>query len=337
MKKKTDKNYNVIFCNEMNSGRTIYSEDGKIQYVPSDNERWAQCYSESDKARSQLPAYWFLSTNGNLISVFRGKAQLLKKNLVKNKYYAYAFTYKASDGEMKTKSITEHTLLRLVFGKQAYGKAEDILNSEGMDAFDNSNASGKLNCHHIDSNAQNNSLDNIELLTTDAHKVIHKAPKTSDMADQVKFMEEFQALAANEEPDKISILLTGQTLDKNNHEIISDDGSRAIFAADHLTLSGKAVRQITDMCIGTEVSSFLANKLGMDFFSTPRYLCIGDCNFYRINFTEGSLSSERVIDPAELVNKTFIICSCSEHNNLECYIPGEMITDVDSNQLDLTT
>ncbi len=326
MKELNYLDYREIFINEMNTGRTIYSEDGQISYEPSDDEKWGQCYSEDDTARRQLPIYWFLSTNGNLISVYNSKARLLKKNIIKNSYATYAFTFKSRNGDLKTKTITEHTLLRIVFGGQAYGRAEDILNEKRMDAFNNTNASGTLNCHHIDRNSQNNNLDNLELLTTDTHRMIHKVPKTNALVDQMKFMEEFQAVAEDEEPNKISVIFTGQTLDKTNHEIIGDDGTREIHATDSITLSGKSMKQLTELYMSNVASSLISNKLGLDFFSIPRYLCIGNNGFYKMHLSDGCLQSEKINDTAELVDQSIIICSYGENNKLECCIPGEMLT-----------
>lgn len=323
------KDYKKIFDREMNSGKKIITQDTKEELIIDDNEKWKQCYSPKDKARSQLPIYWFVSDQGNLISVYKNKAYWLKKD-EDNGRYSYHFNIYTDEETSVKKNIEAHNLVRIVFGGLSYGIAEDMLQEQGIFAFGIKNSEEvKLNGHHI-ADKSDNSPGNVELVSTNAHKIIDKVPKKNKPEAIAKFLSEFGDMAAVEVPDKFSILLTGQKIDKDTLEIIEDDGSRALYETDKIMLSKEAVEQLISIqndvknrWLIDRIVNTLTSTYGIEYFLEPKYLCTQNHSFFKCEKIADELVITQVNDIRELVDKHFIMCYLNQDNKAECMIESQ--------------
>lgn len=331
MKNKDYKDYKEIFDREMNSGRKIYTQDKTEELIIEDNEKWKQCYKPEDKIREQLPPFWFISDRGNLISVAKGKAYWLKKEDFNNSgRYSYHCNICIDSETSVNKNIELHNLVRIVFGGLSYGKADELLQQQGIFAFGVKNSQQiKLNGHHIGDKADN-SPDNIELITTEAHKIIDKTPKKTDPETIHKFLAELGKMAEQEEPDKFTLLLTGQKIDKDTLEIIEDNGYRVLLGTNKIILSRNAVDQmitlqknIKNAWLIDEVTKALCKTYGLEYFVVPKYLCTTDYSFYKCEKVADELHITEVTDVNELVNKSFIMCNLNKDRQAEYLIDKE--------------
>lgn len=325
----SSKEYKNIFDREMNSGKKIYTQDKTEELIIDDNEKWKQCYKKGDKAREQLPKYWFISDQGNLISVAKGKAYWLKKD-ESNGRYSYHFVIQTDEETSVKKNIELHNLVRIVFGGLSYGMAEDMLQEQGIFAFGVKNSKEvKLNGHHIGDKADN-SPENIELVTTKAHTIIDKVPKDSDPEKMKKFLMEFGEMAQTEEPHKISVLLTGQRLDANTHEVIADDNVRVLYGTNKITLTEQAMKELVHMqtegknvWLVNRITEVLLQTYGLEYFTDPKYLCTKDHSFFKCEKIDTELVITRTDDMLELAGKHFIMCYLNKDNYAECVIDGQ--------------
>lgn len=325
--------YREAFYEFMASGKEVRTQDNKEKLILTDNEKWKQCYKPTDKIRKLLPPFWFVSDQGNLISLQSGKAKWLKKD-EENGRYSYHFLIWEDEDTFRRKNIEAHNLVWLVFGGKSFGRAEELLEEFGIDAFGVKNDKEiKLNGHHKDKK-ENNSPDNIEVITTEAHKVIDKVPSPEKMKDSERvnsFLTDFSNMAAVENPNGITVLLTGQKLDKDTNEIIDDDGYRSLESVNSIKFSSEAMKQIqllTTKAISRQIINLITEKLleeyGLEYFQEPRYLFTTDYTFYRCsaNGTD-TLDITEVTDIQELQNKSFIKCYINSNHNAECFIAQE--------------
>lgn len=321
----TVNDYRKIFEMAIDSNIEIRTQDGKDQLVIADNEKWSPCYKQGDKKREQLPKYWFISDKGNLVSCQSGKAMLLKKDN-DNGRYSYHFHITIDDNTV-TKNIECHNLVWLVFGGLSYGKAEELLEEQGIFAFGRKNSEEiKLNGHHV-GDKEDNSPDNVELVTTPAHIIIDKVPKNSDSNKVNDFLMEFGKMAVAEEPSKISILLTGQKLNKDTLEIESDNGFRCLYGTDKVTLSKKAIYQLLTMQNGykskwliDKATELILKTYGIDFFTEPKYLCTKEMEFYKCEKIGEELVITDINNMGEIIDKHLIMCYLNSDNVAEVYI-----------------
>lgn len=253
-KKLTAKQYKDIFDMIVNGNEKITTSDKTEELVITDGERWKQCYKKGNKAREQFPKYWFVSDKGNLISVASGKAYLLKKDYSDNSgRYSYHFNVQVGETSI-TKNVEGHNLVRLVFGGLSYGKADELLDKDGIFAYGvNNKEKDTLQGHHI-GDKSDNSPENIELLSSNAHKILHKAPKVNTDSN-IKYLVELGKMASNEEPNKVSVLLTSERIDRKTLKVIEDDRYNNLYAVDSIPLSKQAIEDLKDI-----FSPWLNNK-----------------------------------------------------------------------------
>lgn len=323
----TYRDYKRLFDKEMNSGKRIYTQDGSEELIIEDNEKWRQCYKPGDRVREQLPQYWFCSDKGNLISVVKGKAYWLKKDEW-NGRYSYHFNVYLDDETSVKKNIELHNLVRIVFGGLSYGLADDMLQEQGIFAFGiKKSKEVKLNGHHM-GDKEDNSPENVELVTTNAHKVIDALPKNADTENISKFLAKFGDMAEVEEPNKISILLTGKKLDKD-FNVIEDNGYRALYGTDKVVLTKKAMKDfmaLQNECesrwIVNRIIEVLVQTYGSEYFIEPKYLCTTN-SFYKVEKIAEELHITGVDDITELTDKHFIMCYLNKDNRAECSIDGQ--------------
>lgn len=317
MKKDLEyRDYKKIFDKEMNSGKRIFTLDNKEELIIEDNERWKQCYKPGVKAREQLPQYWFVSSSGNLISVYKGKACWLKKDEC-NGRYSYHFNIDIDGETTICKNIEVHNLVGIVFGSPTYGIAKDMLDKQGLFAFGIKNSDEvKINGHHT-LGKEDNSPESIEFVSTDIHKVIDKVPKKSDTESEVNFLKEFGSMVSKEVPDKASVLLTGQK-----------DGKEYSFidTTNKLKLSGNAMQELLTLQNGAmsrwlidKVTEMLLKDYGLDYFTEPKYLSSGQ-SFYRCEKGDEGLYITEIEDISELADKNIIMCCINEDGQAEFFI-----------------
>lgn len=325
MKKKTFEKYLEIFEMEINSNEFIFTQDKKEKINISEIKNWKPCYKKGDKIRELLPQFWFISDKADIISVAKGKAYLLKKDDSDGKgRYSYHFYIHNADDTYSMKNIEAHNLLVLVYGGLTYGKADKLLEDRGLYAMGVKDRN-KLNVqgHHIKN--KDNSIDNVELLSTKAHDIVHKIPKEVIDDTCISFMNELGTLATDEEPNKISVLRTGQQVDKNTLEIIEDDTSRLLYATDDVKMSNNAIKQIQRYNIINIATDLLINSYGNDYFIEPKYLYTKDNTsyFYKCEMVADELKITEINDTRELANKHFIKCYVNADDKIECCIENK--------------
>lgn len=322
MKNKCFKDYLEIFEMEINSKEYVYTQD-KTEKVRIADFTWKPCYKKEHYIRKIFPKYWFISNKGHVISVYKGKAYLLKKDL-DNGRYSYHFRIYDDDGRYVIKNIELHNLLLLVHDGYFFGKAKEILKERGLYAF-GVREKNKVNLqgHHI--KGKDNDINNTEGLTTNVHETIQKAP--NELTDDVvgDFVQELGTVVADEEPNEICILETGQIVNKNTLEIIEDDTSRSIYATDDIKMSNNAIKQIQRYNTINIATDLLINNYGNDYFIEPKYLYTKDdlLHFYKCEMAADELKIKEINDTRELANKNYIMCYINADNKVECYIENK--------------
>lgn len=325
------KRYKSIFDDVIENNIPITTNDKKEKLVITDGEIWKQCYKYGDKVRDKLPTYWFISDKGNLISVKHGKPRLLKKDYL-NGRYSYHFNINIDDETKIKKNIEGHNLVRLVFGGLSYGKADDLLDEDGIFAFGiRTNKKLTLQGHHI-GKKEDNSPYNIELLSANAHKVLHKASTVglNDIKDIKKILVEFERMASEEEPNKISVLFTGQKVDKNTLEITDNNEIKLLDTMesnDNIKLSKQELQKLQSMCIIDNAIVMLLDTYGMDYLEEPKYLTtrVGEYRFYKCENVADEICITETNDTRELAGKDYIMCYFNENNEVECNIQKDEV------------
>ena len=203
-----------------------------------------QCYAD-EPGRRDLPEYWFVTNKGNLISVYSGKPKWIKKDVRESGRGKYVFTI-LKNGIIVRKSIEVHNLVALVFGSNIYGKAKDLLKEKGVYSFGiRSKEEIHNNGHHIDGDKENNSPDNIQILTTDVHQLIESMPCSSEPEDvHLAWSLKASNVLSDEEPDKITVCYGGEyTVDG----VAYRDKERSIHAVESLKFSPRAAMQLKEI------------------------------------------------------------------------------------------
>lgn len=92
------------------------------------NRDWSMAWSDESLARSQLKKYWFVSTEGDVISVRGEKPKYLRKDT--NNKRGYVKYHTSIDG--KPKSINGHALTAIVFKACIMPDAQKSMDEQGI-------------------------------------------------------------------------------------------------------------------------------------------------------------------------------------------------------------
>lgn len=294
---RVKKDYNAIFQGLRK--KIVYSKDRKEKVYVKTLKSWKQCYSAESKARKELPQYWFVDDKGDVISVARKKPILLKRDYktdFENRYKnanRYNYHY---DGH---KNITASTLVALCFGSEIYGKAKDLLKKKGLEAFGNNADQDNVQVHHHDKQGDNNNPDNLELLTSRVHKVIHNRQKG---LTEKEYLLQVGKVAAVEEPERITALL-----------IDDKKLSKKILSVDEMRLCERAQEQLQR--VYQECYTLLANKClelvlqikDIDYFDKERFVCYENSIMFRyVRTAKDTITSDLVNYDPKIKNIIFI-------------------------------
>lgn len=332
MRKTNSNNYKAIFENEINNNTEIWSEDKREHISITEDEEWRQCYDKTNKARKYFPPYWFVSDKGNLISVESGKALLLIPDTKGGKgYKSYHFVIKKGKS-MRMKNIMIHNLVALVFSERSiiWGKAKQLLEKDGIFAFGIEES--KVNGHHT-KGRDNNCPEDIELISTKAHKLIRKHPK--DFESEVEFMQDFARIAEEEEPGKISVFFTGEQFDRKTGKFLGKDGFTGIVSPnkisipfkDSMKLNMNSIEEQNKLLVET-VTRILLKRFGLDFFTEPSFLSLNNGeDIYRCQKKSDKIRLSKVTNPVDLVGKNYIACYINSQGFAECDLSDLTPTD----------
>lgn len=92
------------------------------------DRKWSMAWSDESLARSQLKKYWFVSTEGDVISVRGEKPKYMRKDT--NNKRGYIKYHTTVDG--KKKSINGHALTAIVFKSCVMPDAQKSLDEQGI-------------------------------------------------------------------------------------------------------------------------------------------------------------------------------------------------------------
>lgn len=241
---RNSNDYRELFAELYNSGEEIINNTTKETFVPEDGEEFRQCWDDT-ATRRELPKYWFVSDKENLLSVKKDKLVWLNKNRRKDSNkISYKFARPTENGA-KNQNIEAHDLVGLVWGSEAFGHAEQLLEEKGLEAFGiNSSEEDCVQGHHISGDDTDNSPENIKFVTDKVHSLMGNSPKPEE-SDKKHFayMEKAGKILARENPDKITILLDGYVYDKTTGEW-SDTGVCDVISVDSVQLSPGATIQL---------------------------------------------------------------------------------------------
>jgi hypothetical protein len=198
-----------------------------------------------------------------------------------------------------------HILVGLVFESTKYGKSNSDINQKGIFAFGKEES--KINGHHIGSR-NDNSPDNIEFVSTNVHKLIHKHP--NNLKSELEFIQDFSKIAQDEEPTKPSVLFP----------------SELIYSPKNLKFTGRALKELNTLCLNAqkellvrEVVNILSFTFGVGFFIEPKYFSLNNgSDIYICKKTSDSISIKNSINPVELIDKHFIACYVNSKGYAEC-------------------
>ena len=336
IRKKTSQEYKDIFDREITRNRTITIEDKKEKIVITDDEEWKQCYKQGDKILEQLPKFWFVSDKCNLISVSSGKAYLVRKIKKCKDRYCYKFIIGMDGDKPIFKNIQCHNLTRLVFGGKSYGNADKLLEEDGLYSFSINGLQG----HHI-GDRTDNSPGNNELLLAKPHRLVTRGQRLNrnNVEDVDNFLIDFELMASEEEPNKISVLFPGHKVDKKTLEIINDNEIKLLdtmYSQNNVKFTEQALNQMKSIRIIINAIDLLIDKYGIDFFEESKYLLTRDKEylFYKCEHIENELSITEINQLSELINKDYILCYLNEDNKLECYIDNVQKDEVNNMNYD---
>ena len=142
-----------------------------------------QCYKVGEKARMQMPKYWFVSREGFLITIKGDKPRWVKPNLDTGRPQ-----FKISHNG-KTHSITTYDLVGLVWDSYISPDAFKCLNKQGLKSIGRNVKDRrkqlvlKVQGHHkdnsyihesnLDSYISNNNPEQLQIITNREHIIIH--------------------------------------------------------------------------------------------------------------------------------------------------------------------
>ena len=109
------------------------------------------------------------------------------------------------------------------------------MGEKGINAFGVKNTKElRVNGHHKDSDRNNNTPKNIQLLSTKAHTLLDSIPKSDASMDKhIEFMKKFADIAENEAPGKISVVFPGYSINAETGKIIKSE--KSIVTLEQLT------------------------------------------------------------------------------------------------------
>ena len=238
MNNKKDYTYYLTkFIQLLQQNAIVTDTDGNTFHL-QDEKNWKQVYDEHITSRSIFPHSWFLSSGEvdkvpKLINIAYTSPRWLKRNI----HGADKVCYKPKliiDGTRKTKNLEEHNLVALVYPElaEAYGKAKELIEEKGVLAFgkEEDNAHGHHKAKY--SKSKDNSASNIQPTMKPVHEFItHKIPSpNATLEEEIAFMRAFGKLAAEQEPNKPTILLTNHRYDPKTLEYIGNNDTISIHS-----------------------------------------------------------------------------------------------------------
>ncbi len=256
-----------------------YVENAVGERLPIDERRFRQCYKENDPVRELLPKYWFCDSVGNVVSIARDKAVWLIPDTY-NERAAYHFLIN-NDGEFYSKIIRRAALCGIVWGVYRYGKAAEILETEGIFGFGtNSKEKLTVSCHHKDGNKLNDDYNNLEFATNRAHlQTIHRLPLTDNKDSVDRFIQHLTDVATEEEPNKITILS------------YDDSGNKELIAVDNKEFPDSFKKAVAEKILPAFVMfniKAIEQKFGEDYFSQSRLIFIAQIQrFLKVQVENG--------------------------------------------------
>ena len=252
---KEAKELNNLFVEIFNNGEEIIDNTTGAVFEPTEGEIFLQCWADTIERRL-FPKYWFISNVGNLLSVKKdqNRIQWLHKNKRPNSNkISYKFLIHTETGS-QLRNVEEHNLVALVHGSERFGLATELLEEKGLDAFGvNSSTETNAQGHHINGNDADNRPENIKIVTDDVHVLLGSAPKFND-ADKKHFsyMKKMGKVMNRENPNAITVLFTGETMDLKTGTW-KNDGEIDVISTDRIALSKESVQFLKEL---------LANTLG---------------------------------------------------------------------------
>jgi len=293
---------------------TVSNHKGTEQITLSDNLSWQQCYKANDPLRCNFPLHWFVSEKGDVLSL-KGTPCLLNKNIKqKSGYVYYRYDIKTPNGH-KSKHIKAHILVSLCFDVLKYGKAQEIIDLQGVHAYEKR----FIHTHHQHSDTTDNSAKNIEVLSSDAHIAISKKRMNTQNA-----MIQLGRMAANEEPDKITVLQTDEMISGENKKT----HTRALLSVDKVEIKKEALLQLCK--ISEDVGEILLlqgiiSNLNNDFFIKPKYYINIQKNIcFMIVQNKNKVTISRIED----INTVSGLQLIPYDNNGTCYIDNKTESEV---------
>lgn len=150
--KNNHRTYKAIF-DQWNRNRTPLQFRKKIYYYPQPDEVFRPCYlskSHKDdkffKTRNNLPKHWFVSNLGTIITVKRGKVELIIGQFCCDDRLQVSFYYKQDRFVIARESI-----VALVFNDiiPCTEDAEKLIEEKGLEAFRRRPDFKCIELHHI--------------------------------------------------------------------------------------------------------------------------------------------------------------------------------------------
>ncbi len=290
--KEIAKLYLKRFNESVVPGMWIKTQDGSKVISINLQDEWKQCYPTergakklySYKARKQLPPYWFINNQGDVITLESGKPYLLKpddKGDEVKKYKAYHIGHS---------NIQVHALVGLVFSSKTYGKAAELIKKYGIKALGRER--GKVHAHHQDGNKENNQPDNIIFAVTEVHCAVHNISQNS--------MQKFSDIAAIAEPDHMTMVLEGT---KNQRQLVR---TKKLLATER---AAESLENVSNSII----TLMLANDLGVEYFTEPKTVFIDSANKFvtMVSSSEGEVETTEIEPSSDI--KINIVCRLNKH------------------------
>ncbi|MDY4017423.1 MAG: hypothetical protein SOY50_01110 [Ruminococcus callidus] len=262
-KRITYKDYKRRFDKLIESKGGVYdSKTKKFKPIPyADIKNWRQCYDKDTALRRNFPTYLFISNRGHLVSVHsKNKPIMVQKDMSSTSgrpYYRFRIK-----GSKKYKKFTVSNMVAICFGSETFGKADEIMEQYGINAF----SKGDLQGHHENGykegqNAANNNPKDIELLTKPIHGLFQKVPNEGASADkEIKFMRELSK-NVSEETDKHTILIPNYGENKGTGYIQNLPENAKIRLTKDASI---------DSIIYYKIDEWISSVKEADYFEKPR-------------------------------------------------------------------
>lgn len=246
---KKAKEYRVLFNEIYNSGDEIVNKTTGETFIAEDGEEFRQCWADTP-TRREFPKYWFISKKGNLLSVKKDRIQWLHKNKRPNSNkISYKFLHETADGA-RNRNVEEHNLVGLVWGARAFGRATELMEEKGLDAFGvNSNTDVVAQGHHISHDDTDNTPENILFVTDKVHSTVLEKPFKHHASPEkdVIHMREVIDVLKEENPDEITVIFDGIVYDKKT-KTLSETGESNVFSAKKLRVDPEFAAQFQAIC-----------------------------------------------------------------------------------------